>query len=53
MFSLFSEMAAPGLVQNISYTGNGVYYYLNEDNESQSRFMTILKWDPPIGEFSL
>ncbi|XP_053372508.1 uncharacterized protein LOC123564547 [Mercenaria mercenaria] len=39
----------PGRVQNINYTGNGVYYYVNKNNKSQSRFMAILQWDPPAG----
>ncbi|XP_060553980.1 uncharacterized protein LOC132715026 [Ruditapes philippinarum] len=42
-------MPAPGLVSNISFVGNGVYYYVNKDNKDQSMFMAILQWDPPVG----
>lgn len=39
----------PGPVRNIRYAGNGVYYYINRNNTSQSQFMAILQWDVPEG----
>jgi hypothetical protein len=45
-------MPAPGPVSNISFVGNGVYYYVNKDNKDQSMFMAILQWDPPVGQYA-
>ncbi|XP_052767193.1 uncharacterized protein LOC128207991 isoform X2 [Mya arenaria] len=46
---VYAPSLSPGPVQNIHLTGKGIYYYEDKNNTAFSEFMTVLKWDNPVG----